>query len=89
MNNAAHIDKDTFTIVNERDSELEAILGEIIVADFQTHRLRNVLGDKVAGYVHAGGGYYRKIKKSSNTTSTFSHKGKFYRISASVQEVRF
>ncbi|HEX7031611.1 MAG TPA: hypothetical protein VF172_01290 [Nitrososphaera sp.] len=89
MNDAADIDEAAFPIANEREPELEAILGEIIVADFQTHRLRNVLSDKAAGYIHAGGGYYRKNQKNSSTTNTFSHKGRLYRISISVQEVKF
>gem|GEM_PF-7123598 len=88
MNNSADIDEAGFPIANEREPELEAILGEITVSDFQTRRSRTVLGDKVAGYIHAGGGYYRKKQKNNNTTSTFSHNGKLYHISVSVQEVK-
>lgn len=88
MNNAVDANEVDFPIIVERESGLEAILGEIIVSDFQTRRLRNVLGDKVAGYVHAGGGYYRQDQKSSNSTNTFTHKGKLYHVSISVQEVK-
>lgn len=88
ISNAADIDAATF-LIDIREPELEGTLGEIIVADFQTKRLRNVLSDKAAGYIHAGGGYYRKNQKNNNTTNTFRHKGKLYRISISVQEIKF
>lgn len=75
--------------VNSREPELEAIVGEINVTDFQTRRLKNILSDKAAGYLHMGGGYYRKNRKSNDTTNFFSHRGKLYRVSISVQEVKF
>ncbi|AFU57545.1 hypothetical protein Ngar_c06020 [Candidatus Nitrososphaera gargensis Ga9.2] len=69
------------------EPELEAIVGETYVADFQSHRLKTALSDKVAGYMHLGSGYYRRNKKSSSSTGVFSHRGKLYRISISVREI--
>jgi hypothetical protein len=43
MNNAADTNEADFPIIVEREPDLKAILGEIIVSDFQTRRLRNVL----------------------------------------------
>lgn len=68
-----------------REPELEAIIGEINVADFQSRRLNSALSDKVAGYMHLGGGYYRKNKNDNNTATIFCHSGRLYRISISVR----
>ncbi len=38
------------------EPELEAIIGEVTVADFQLRRLKNKLSDNFAGYIRLGGG---------------------------------
>ncbi len=70
-----------------REPELEAILGQINLTDFQSCRLRAKLSDKVAGYMHLGAGYYCKNKKGSNSLDFFQQNGKRYKISISVQEI--
>ena len=87
INNDVSADVTASPFPTSSEPELEAILGETCVADFQSHRLKTALSDKVAGYMHLGSGYYRRNKKSSNSTDVFSHKGKLYRISMSVQEI--
>lgn len=64
-----------------REPELESIIGEITVAHFQLRRLKKKSSDKVAGYIHHGGGYYRKDKKDGITQSFFDHTGMLYRLS--------
>jgi hypothetical protein len=46
------------------------------------------MSDKVAGYMHAGGRYYRKNKKEDFASKTISHyKNKSYRISLEAEEI--
>jgi hypothetical protein len=83
------VNSDTaITLPIRREPELELLIGEINVADFQSRRIKNALNDRIAGYVHLGAGYYRKNQKDNNTTNTFYHMGRLYRISLSVGEVR-
>jgi hypothetical protein len=43
------------------DPELEKTISELIIARFQSRRLKRKLSDKVAGYMHAGGGITASI----------------------------
>jgi len=52
------------------DPELEKTISELIVTRFQSRRLKRKLSDKVAGYMQAGGGYYRKYIKEDFASKT-------------------
>ncbi len=71
-----------------RDLELENIIGNLMIAEFQIDRLRTRLSEKIAGYGRGVGGYHYKSDKKPVSISTFEHKGKLYRVSLKVDEVK-
>lgn len=81
-------DKDRDAPYHHVDPELEKTISELIVARFQSRWLKRKLSDKVAGYMHAGGAYYRKNKKEDFASKTiFHHENKSYRISSEAEEI--
>jgi hypothetical protein len=64
-------DDDDAALYHHVDPELEKTIGELIIARFQSRRLKRKLSDKVAGYMHAGGGgYYREYIKEDFASKT-------------------
>ncbi len=82
-------DKEPSTNASEgRDLELENIIGNLMIAEFQIDRLRTRLSEKIAGYGRGVSGYHYKSDKKPVSISTFEHKGKLYRVSLKVDEVK-
>lgn len=66
-------------IVEEREQELENIIGNLLIADYQVERLRSRLTEKI-----------RELTSSSSKNKsayTFKHNGKWYRVSIRVDEM--
>jgi hypothetical protein len=64
----------------KRDLELENIVGNLLIAEYQVDRLRTRLADSFYGY--------RAQISSNNKASThvFKHNNKWYKISFRIQE---
>ncbi|HXV45665.1 MAG TPA: hypothetical protein VD736_03230 [Nitrososphaera sp.] len=66
-------------IVEEREIELENIIGNLLIAEYQVQKLRSRLTEKI-GEVHSA--------LSKNKSSyTFKHNSKWYRVSVRVDEM--
>jgi hypothetical protein len=66
-------------IVEEREQELENIIGNLLIADYQVQRLRSRLAEKI-GEVHSP-------SPKNKSAHTFKHNGKWYRVSVRVDEM--
>jgi hypothetical protein len=64
----------------KRDLELENIVGNLFIAEYQVDKLRTRLADLVYGY---------RPRMSNNKASThvFKHNNKWYKLSLNVDEV--
>jgi hypothetical protein len=63
----------------ERDLELENIIGNLMIAQYQVDKLRSRLSERIGGYGSASN------KKAS--TNIFKHNNKWYKISMRVDEM--
>ena len=63
----------------ERDLELENIVGNLMIAQYQVDKLRSRLSERVAGYGSASN------KKTS--THIFKHNDRWYKVTIKVEEV--
>jgi hypothetical protein len=63
----------------KRDLELENIVGNLLIAEYQVDRLRSRLGDVVNGYSP-------KMMKNNASTLVFKHNNKWYKLSLRVDE---
>lgn len=66
-------------IVEEREQELENIIGNLLIADYQVERLRSRLTEKI-----------RELTSTSSKNKsayTFKHNSKWYRVSIRVDEM--
>jgi hypothetical protein len=66
-------------IDEERDLELENIIGNLMIAQYQVDKLRSRLSERVGGYGSAGN------KKAS--AHIFKHNDKWYKITLRVDEM--
>ena len=66
-------------IVEERVQELENIVGNLLIADYQVQRLRSRLTEKI-GEVHSA-------SPKNKSSYTFKHGGRWYRLSVKVDEM--
>jgi hypothetical protein len=66
-------------IEEERDLELENIVGNLMIAQYQVDKLRSRLSERISGY-----GSIRYKKASVNV---FKHNEKWYKVSTKVEEV--
>jgi hypothetical protein len=66
-------------IEEERDLELENIIGNLMIAQYQVDKLRSRLSERVGGYGSASN------KKAS--VHVFKHNEKWYKVSTNIQEV--
>ena len=71
-NNSTDIDED-------RDMELENIVGNLMIAQYQVDKLRARLSDRVGGYSSASN------RKAS--AHIFKHNDKWYKVSIRVDEM--
>lgn len=63
----------------ERDLELENIMGNLMIAQYQVDKLRSRLGERVGGYGSASN------KKAS--AHIFKHNDKWYKVTVRVDEM--
>ena len=63
--------------VEERDIELENIVGNLMIAQYQVDRLRSRLSDKIGS-----SGTYKK-----GSTHTYKHGNKWYKITLKLDEL--
>jgi hypothetical protein len=63
----------------KRDLELENIVGNLLIAEYQVDRLRTRLSDVVNGYSP-------KMMKINASTHIFKHNNKWYNLSLRIDE---
>jgi hypothetical protein len=63
----------------EKDRQLEHITGDLMIAQYQVHKIYSKVVEKIAGY------YYSYDKKSS--AFAFNHNKKYYKVSIKVEEI--
>jgi hypothetical protein len=66
-------------IEEERDLELENIVGNLMIAQYQVDKLRSRLSERINGFGSASN------KKAS--VNVFKHNEKWYKVSTKVEEV--
>ena len=66
-------------IDEDRNSELENIIGNLMIAQYQVDKLRSRLSERVGGYGSAGN------KKAS--AHIFKHSDKWYKVTVRVDEM--
>jgi len=66
--------------VEKRDIELENIIGNLMIAEYQVDRLRNRVAEKLAGK-------YLDIPEKKLSTHVFKHDGRWFKISVKAQEI--
>jgi hypothetical protein len=75
--------------IKNRDIELENIVGNLMIAEYQIERLRSMLTEKLVGRCHGVAGYhYKKDEESVDfviSERAFQHKGKLYKMSVKVE----
>jgi hypothetical protein len=65
----------------KRDLELENIVGNLLIAEYQVVRLRTRLADVVSGYSP-------QMIKNNASTHLFKHNNKWYKLSLRIDELR-
>jgi hypothetical protein len=65
--------------IEKRDLELENIVGNLLVAEYQVDRLRTRLNDMINGY-------RPYIKSNKTSTHVFKHNNKWYKLSLRIDE---
>ena len=63
----------------KRDLELENIVGNLLIAEYQVDRLRSRLAEVVSGYSP-------KMMKNNTSTHVFKHNNKWYKLSLRIEE---
>jgi hypothetical protein len=63
----------------KRDLELENIVGNLLIAEYQIDRLRSRLADVVSGY-------RPQMMKNNASTHVFKHNNKWYKLSLRIDE---
>jgi hypothetical protein len=66
-------------IEEERDLELENIVGNLMIAQYQVDKLRSRLGERIGGY--------GSISNKKASVHVFKHNEKWYKVSTKVEEV--
>ena len=64
----------------KRDLELENIVGNLLIAEYQVDRLRTRLSDIVNGYRP------QMMKKGNRSTHIFKHNNKWYKLAFRIDE---
>ena len=63
-----------------RDIELENIIGNLMIAEYQVDRLRTRVAEKIAGK-------YLDVPEKKISTHVFKHDGRWVKISVKAQEI--
>jgi hypothetical protein len=61
----------------KRDLELENLVGNLLIAQYQVERLKERLSDNLTG----------SYKRAKRTETVFKHKGNWFKISINVNQV--
>jgi hypothetical protein len=69
----------TKEVEGDRDRELENVVGNLMIAQYQVDKLRSKLEGKIRGYYHP-----HNIESSA---FTFKHNEKWYKVSIRVDEI--
>lgn len=72
-------DEDQINYGNKRDLELENLVGNLLIAEYQVDRLRTRLGDIVNRY-------RPQMKQNNASTQVFKHQDKWYKLSLRIEE---
>jgi hypothetical protein len=67
-------------VEEKRDLELENIVGNLLIAEYQVDRLRTRLADVVSGY-------RSQLMKNNASTHIFKHNNKWYKLSLRIDDV--
>jgi hypothetical protein len=79
-NNRKSSNNDQSPAINEeRDLELENVVGNLMIAQYQVDRLRSRLSERIAGY---GSGENKKA-----SAHVFKHNEKWYKVTIKVDEM--
>ena len=79
-NNRKSSNNDQFPAINEeRDLELENVVGNLMIAQYQVDRLRSRLSERITGY---GSGENKKA-----SAHVFKHNEKWYKVTIKVDEM--
>jgi hypothetical protein len=71
--------RDNERVEEKRDLELENIVGNLLIAEYQVDRLRTRLTDLVSGY-------RPQMMKNKASTHLFKHNYKWYKLSLRIDE---
>jgi hypothetical protein len=66
-------------IEEQRDLELENIVGNLMIAQYQVDKLRSRLSERINGY--------RSTSNKKASVHVFKHNEKWYKVSTKVEEV--
>ncbi|HET7391460.1 MAG TPA: hypothetical protein VFJ51_11595 [Nitrososphaeraceae archaeon] len=66
-------------IEEERDLELENIVGNLMIAQYQVDKLRSRLSERVGGY--------SSVSNKKASVHVFKHNDKWYKVTTKVEEV--
>lgn len=72
-------DEDQINYGNKRDIELENLVGNLLIAEYQVDRLRTRLGDIVNRS-------RPRMKQNNASTHVFKHQDKWYKLSLRIEE---
>jgi hypothetical protein len=68
-----------YNIKEERDLELENIVGNLMIAQYQVDKLRSRLSERV--------GRYSSVNTKKSSMHVFKHNDKWYKVTTKVEEV--
>ena len=71
--------RDKERVEEKRDLELENIVGNLLIAEYQVDRLRTRLADLVSGY-------RPQMMKNNASTHVFKHNNKWYKLLLRIEE---
>jgi len=69
----------TKEVEGDRDTELENVVGNLMIAQYQVDKLRSKLAGKI-------GGYYHHFHNTQSSIFAFKDNEKWYRVSIRVDE---
>jgi hypothetical protein len=69
----------TKEVEGDRDTELENVVGNLMIAQYQVDKLRSKLAGKI-------GGYYHHFHNTQSSIFAFKDNKKWYRVSIRVDE---
>jgi hypothetical protein len=76
-----NIDKNLQNKRSERDFDLEGIVGNMLISQYQAHILKSKLADGLAGWW-----ILSQNRDYESSSFTFSHRGQKFKVSSSVVE---